>query len=1249
MSDETINPKRIPESPRSDLLQWLRGELVGPGQSLWEGQGKAEVSIDVTRGKRFNAPKEAQMKPLAWRPTQDCPLQEVLLWESPKKKYGAGLLHPAPGSCDPRAGSDLAASIALGQTDTVGDARSGADIAGAPDDTAPELTDLDEIEDLGQASGSGDAGEADWDIASPDVYAPSTMGISFCARLKPDGQIVVRLPRERRYRWQAPGMEPFAVNGMYEPLKMSALDKSGQSSDAPAWGRRPAVPADCEVRFAIAELKPDRVIRKDVPRLMDSPIKLTIEVYPRRPKMLSGGWILTVILRNNTEASEDKQSLAGVLFQSHFDVSVQNGELLRYPESPRPFKDLDEDEKSLALLYRDEAPVWGIGHGCAAEWEDPVRPAFVAAESLPTVELPSMTPEIRTEDGTVMRFSMRQLAALDPSAEGTAWQSLQGLPDCYGRWIQKRREIAKRLPDELRKVAESHLDRCDDCRKRIKGGIDLLGKDERVLTAFRLANEAMLLQQIATKLLRRRPLVSDSGQGPPQPEEPHGARTPREIFDAGAEDDTIGKWRPFQLAFLLMSLPGVCNPDHEDRDIVDLIWFPTGGGKTEAYLGVLATYLFHQRLVAGPTAGHANDGTGAIMRYTLRMLTTQQFQRAASLICAMEEIRRSRHESLSLGETRFSLGLWIGGDASPNSIEGATSEMTDFQNGKTRGNPLVLTECPWCRAEIGRFETRTRGRRSTHTPGVQSVQGQGPLLLCPDSRCTFGTRDWRRWLPIEVIDERIFRFPPSVVIATADKFAMAAYRPDARALFGFEAEGSDVKRKRTPPGLIIQDELHLISGPLGTIYALYECIFENLCSVSKPTNTTKPKVIASTATIRSASEQVKSLYGRAQTRLFPAPGLEMGDSFFGAYAHKPPTTTEADAGQPPALAPGRLYLGIHAPNYSSILTTQVRVLSSLAARVGQLAAGERDPWWTILAFYNSIRELGGARTLFDGDIRTRLKRLQNRENVPHDRRRFVSNVQELTSRLSQPEIVQMLDLLSTTYDPKNAQKAIDACLASNIIEVGVDIDRLSLMAVIGQPKSTASYIQVTGRVGRKWWERPGLIVSICNPGKSRDRSHFEHFHGYHRRLYLRVEPTTATPFAISAVKRAAAGALLAYARMKCSATVRSPDSFRPLVEEATQLLRARCEAIEPDSTRSFSLDAIDSIYAELMGKWGQNPQEFEQFPPTPDGEYLMLWPGQYRTHAQKCRGMEIPSSMRQVEPSAELEIRDAYATEARHG
>jgi hypothetical protein len=1010
--------------------------------------------------------------------------------------------------------------------------------------------------------------------------------------------------------------------------------------DAQVWRRLPAVLPDAAVTIEYSELVSGQVIRKPITMPVGSPLTLRIEVFPRQ---LQDVWLLTVVIRNSTDLFNTAQPRESVLYQTFFEVNVVGGCFERYPESRRPFAQLDPDEQSLALLYRESA-TWGIGHGCAAGWDaEPDRvPLALYADVLPAVQLPSMTPDIEV-DGNAIQLSMRTLAALQDEGDGPGWQSLETLAAGYAAWILRRRNEASDLPDHLATIAKRHLDACDVCMRRINAGILLLRNDARVRRAFRLANLAMLLQQIATKHLARRPLGWNATRLLATPQGSH--QSPWRIYENGLEDEVtgrLGSWRAFQIAFVLMSLDGLCDGRSADREIVDLIWFPTGGGKTEAYLAVMAFYMFHERLLMeGGGDGPRRDGTNVLMRYTLRMLTTQQFQRAASLICAMEYLRRNpaHHGMGNIPGRRFSLGLWIGGQGSPNKISEAKVDLAAFRRGELEGNPLVLTECPWCRAEIGRYsQNRPRTIPASQwnaacTRGISGGTQEDPLLYCPDDACEFGQEHTEFWLPVEVIDERIYRQPPSLVIATADKLAITAYRPDAGTLFGRRLVGGGLRQESKSPGLIIQDELHLISGPLGTMYALYEGVFERLCSFWHDGAQIKPKIIASTATIRGASEQVKALYARSQTHLFPSPGLMMGDSFFGKYAR----------GEGGRLRDGRLYLGIHASDYGSVLTTQVRTFSSALFRPWSFAPERRDPWWTLLAFYNSIRELGGAKTLFDSDIRSRLKFMFNREGFAHDNRRHIRIVEELTSRLGQAEIVRMMDRLSAPYAAEDGTDRLDGCLASNIIEVGVDIDRLSLMGVVGQPKTTATYIQVTGRVGRRWWERPGLILMIYNPSKSRDRSHFEQFHSYHRRLYERVEPTTATPFALSAIQRGLPGVLITWARQHSDAVVQNNAAYAASLEAAYEFLRSRCEVVQTPEDLERSLAQMERVRNELEWKWGQNPQAWEKFPPAVDGEYLMLWPGQFATVLQKRRGVVVPSSMRQVDSSAELNITQGYA------
>lgn len=1207
-------------SERSSLIEWIRGEIVGPSQPI------TQTALIEFKDREFSDSVALRAGPLTWRPSPEQPLQEVLYFEreTPHRKYGAGALHPcgAPGTAPDQQAANA--------TDTLG--------------VEPEPGDMEESSEEEEAAEpvTGDQGELtdpsdEFEVTSPDVRHPSTLGLSFCVRLPKDARLVIALPQMRRFHWQNADTPEFQVNGRYERCVRKYVDDKGVPREAPVWRRVPAVAPNARVKFRVEDFVSGKAIRSNVEMPQGSPLFLRVEIYPRELKD-PDSWLVTTVLRNTTQPKQGREPRESILYQAYFEVVAEGGHIQRYPESQRPFSALDDDEQSLTLLYRDSS-TWGIGHGCAAGWdaEPGTTPESLYADVIPAVETPSMTPEIQDSDGKSIRLSMRDLSTLPEDGSGAPWKSLTKLSDEYKKWIADRRVEAEGLPEHLKPVASRHLDAGESCSNRIANGIALLKSDEQVRKAFKLANLAMLLQQIATKQLKKRPLQFDSVSQKISPAGNYDS--PWGIFSRSEERDGLGYWRAFQIAFLLMSLEGSSRERSSDREIVDLIWFPTGGGKTEAYLAVMAFFIFHQRLLGAQEQGvPGRDGTNVLMRYTLRMLTTQQFQRAASLISAMEFLRRNpdKHKLSAIHGGRFSLGLWIGSNASPNKIAQARTEVNAFRLERESGNPLVLTECPWCRAEIGRYEgSRPRSIpqnswRSLCIQGINNHSTEGPLLLCPDSKCAFGDEQWQNWLPIEVIDERIYKNPPSLVIATADKFAMVAYRPESGSLFGREVVNGSVRYVHVPPGLIIQDELHLISGPLGTMYGLYEGIFERLCSRRLNDKYIKPKLIASTATIRGAGEQVAALYARAQTRLFPSPGLLMSDSFFGKYAR--------ENGK---LLPGRLYLGVHGNDYGSILTTQVRAFSSALFRPQAFDDNQRDAWWSLLVFYNSIRELSGAKTLFDSDIRSRLKFIFNRENVSPSERRNLKIVEELTSRLSQAEIVEMMDRMSVSYSAGSNQ-AFDVCLASNIIEVGVDIDRLSLMGVVGQPKTTAQYIQVTGRVGRRWRERPGLILTIYNPSKSRDRSHFEQFHSYHRRLYERVEPTSATPFALSAIKRAMPGALIAWARQHTDAAVQNFTEYESALQSGCQLLRDRCVAVQLPEDQARSLQEMERVRQELETKWQQRPQDWEEFPPSTTGEYLMLWPGQFATIVQKQRGTFVASSMRQVDGSAELTITQGY-------
>jgi len=639
---------------------------------------------------------------------------------------------------------------------------------------------------------------------------------------------------------------------------------------------------------------------------------------------------------------------------------------------------------------------------------------------------------------------------------------------------------------------------------------------------------------------------------------------------------------------------------------VELIWFPTGGGKTEAYLGLAAFSMILRRL-----RDKTDTGVDVLMRYTLRLLTAQQFQRASTLVCAMEYLRLRDKETL--GDASFRIGIWLGGSVTPNTRKDAQQKLTQLARRSDAENPFLVSRCPWCAAQMG----PVRGLREL--PGYK-LDALSVRFRCPDQSC-----DFKHGLPILLIDEDLYEEPPSLLIGTVDKFAMLAWRPEARSLFGIDKTG---RRAKSPPNLVIQDELHLISGPLGTMVGLYEMVIEELCTDDRGGRRTRPKMVTSTATARRFREQVRCLFGRTSAALFPPPGLDVADSFFARYATKPDGS----------LQHGRLFVGVHASNHNSLITTQVQAMASTLQAAKGLTPDRRDPWWTVMVFFNTLRELGTSLSLVQSNVPMYLKTIRNRVGLDYGSVRHIDHVLELTSRLNNDEVPGVMAQLEIPTESKQ-QAPVDLCLSSNIIEVGIDIDRLSLMLIVGQPKSTSQYIQVTGRIGRRWWERPGLVVTLLNPSRARDRSHYEQFVAYHQRLYAQVEPTTVTPFSPPALERALHAALTAFVRQlgPLDATSRISDVSTSLLDRFCDLARARASIVDPEE-EAF-LETMLRRRLKQLKKWAD--RDWGGFSQDP-GQVLSNSDWQSAT-ALSGTVWPTPTSMRNVDAECELEITAAYA------
>jgi len=873
----------------------------------------------------------------------------------------------------------------------------------------------------------------------------------------------------------------------------------------------------------------------------------------------SGLWVVSLFLVNEQAATERSRD-ASWLFQVEMAVESPRGEAVfcgrpRRDEPGRMDHETWMELQDSWMLHRHHAE-FAVGHGVSVHADavaaNPPRATRVATRSVPVYEVAPTTPPTPGE-APLLAQAVLDMKLLAETPDGGFRARLGPIAEAYALWLEHQQARLDAGEDGLAEFQESgarSLAAGKRALQRIRQGLALLDSDATAAEAFRFANRAMALQRVHSlySVKNRREAVK-------QPD-----------FGKLAELDIPSNrsWRHFQVAFLLLNLPDLVDlhgdsRSHPTQAVADLLWFPTGGGKTEAYLGLTAFTLGLRRL-QGVVAGRSGEeGVAVLMRYTLRLLTLQQFQRATALICACERLRQM---ATSAGDGRwgrepFRIGLWVGARTTPNKTRDSDHAVKQLRGNDSyqalrTGTPLQLASCPWCghAIEAGRdveVETYEGGRCRT-------------LVYCGDrlGHCPFSRRLAKgEGLPVLVVDEEIYRRLPALLIATVDKFAQMPWQGPTAMLFGrvdgvcprhgftspdLEDAGSHPKRAGhdavrvedrgplRPPDLIIQDELHLISGPLGTLVGLYETAVDALCTWEVDGRPVRPKVIASTATIRRAETQIRGLYCR-RAEVFPPSGLDVEDNFFARQRAATPDQ------------PGRRYFGVCAPGIR-VKTALIRVyVAFMAAAQLQFEryGGRADPWMTLVGYFNSLRELGGMRRLADDQVRAQLRSMRRRGLAD----RLALRLEELTSRVSSSEIPTLLDQLEVPFDPADQDlrrklrkenrplpgpDPLDLVLATNMLSVGVDVQRLGLLVTAGQPKTTAEYIQATSRVGRSA-ASPGLVCTVFNWARPRDLSHYESFQHYHATFYQHVEALSVTPFAPRALDRGLSGVLVALLRL----------------------------------------------------------------------------------------------------------------------
>lgn len=1056
--------------------------------------------------------------------------------------------------------------------------------------------------------------------------------------------------------------------GRYETFRRE--DKDGRKVQ---WSRR--VPVEKIVEVDVRGRK-THIALEPIP--LDDSVTLRVELFPREDR------VIVELALSNDKVTDMNAPPGDWLFQTKLKVEANSGEAVFLPTRDvlqADYDEPDEERQRLDLQYRHRLE-FAVGRTTSVTWNEPVdndgngirRAVRVETNWLPTADIPQTRPG--SAGGVVT--SMRVLAELTAENVGDAFSPLL---NGYTEWLDGQRTLAEQLPEHLQEPATKAIAEAVIVADRLRAGLEYLGSHPQAMQAFRFMNRAIRDQRIRSQVAMRR-----------------AANDAESIVDAlaavEATGDDAASWRPFQLAFILLQIPALTDPSHPDRSgdaaNVELLFFPTGGGKTEAYLG-LAAFTFAIRRLQGKMdtddgALDGGDGVAVLMRYTLRLLTSQQFQRAAALICAAELIRQE--DASTWGDKPFAIGLWVGTAVSPKRFADAKSQVEEARSdtSKTFGlTVLQLQRCPWC-------GTRIDPKRDLEVVGpTERID-----VYCGDRRgeCPFSSEgDATGALPILTVDDEIYRNPPTFLLATVDKLARLAREGPAASLFGYVSEwcprhgyrhvdsvGSckgashnaikggrqnypkvaiqPVDRLR-PPDLIIQDELHLITGSLGTAVGLFENAVDLLCSNRHGGETIRPLIVASTATVRNADNQVQALYGRG-VAMFPPQVLDVRDTYF---------SKEVEVSDD---APGRKYLGVCAHGIRLTLA-EIRISEVLLLAGQQLldqSGVAADPYMTTVAYFSATRELAGMRRYLDDDVTTRVT--GNTEPFPRRTNDFERlEIGELTSRISSEDISATLDKLSLPFtvrwstqgrkelaDKRDAArkagkplpdwgtKPFDFVLATSMLQVGVDVPRLGLMLVVGQPKNTAEYIQASSRVGRDA-SKPGLVLALANWSRPRDMAHFEQFRHYHETFYAQVEALSVTPYSDTAMERGLMGVLVSVARVvqARSGTGLSPEAGAGLIlgakAKVTELIERITARAKPAVENADVAERLRLKLIQRQDRWYGKADEnkgalyYERVPQNTTAWPLLISP-ESTLIKPADQVFVVANSMREVQPELNL-------------
>lgn len=1118
--------------------------------------------------------------------------------------------------------------------------------------------------------------------------------------------------------------------------------------------------------------------KKDVPIYEGDDGRILLHIRKIRHDDKSSNILVHLI--NELDVKDEKCYGKTLTESSIYQPSIRinfEGNTTTEPLRSHFYKPQRREEQYLHFLYRNN-PVLARGYMCSAIWRDIDYISYFNSSTMwPDGNYFSecrefMEPEIRSEfvpmypdsspsfEWDENRYGRKPVLSSyrlsEMWTEDDIEDSLSPLLEGYKKWIEEN-EAADIDGDP--EISRKLIDKQKETLARLREGIDVLKKDEDLRLSFCFSNRTIWLQ--------------------------HRWKT--------GETDFV--WRPFQLAFILLNIESIYDRNSTHRNYTDLLWAPTGVGKTEAYLALmaLAMALRRRRALRGHEENPTGGGTAVITRYTLRLLTIQQFRRTLRMITAAELLRISESKGYRgwrpdgceitgnwiYGSMRFSAGMWVGGGVSPNHLRMPERGAIDALRGreKAEGEPAQVISCPVCDSWIAIPESGLpEGRRELHIvmkyegekndvrgelrpvidendqikdlnlteknmpsgfvtltlvfdasrkleageidrlgeeiekhtslkivpfrasrpgyfgygrePGRKIDRPRDFEIFCTDPGCelndgvsyregvplNFLETDTKKFpdgletgdlpspfsmksrmpIPACTVDEQIYSRCPTVVVSTADKIARLAFEPRAASIVGnidgyninygyhrgqlFPKYTTKVATEEDyntgvntflPPELIVQDELHLMEGPLGSMFGLYENVVEGLIERLGG----NPKYIASTATIKDADDQVRKLFARDVFQ-FPPYGLEIKDSFFFRI---PDWSRGWNEGQS-----GRIYMGLYSPGMGP-LTPNVRIWSRLLKTSYDFRDdGDAKYFWTPVGYYNAVRELGGGRGLYREDIIERLRQLSPENPRPIDQ----ENVVELSGRINSTEVPLILEELERCSS-RPVEKHPDAVFTTSMFGTGVDIPHLSLMVVNGQPKTTAQYIQATGRVGRK---HGGLVVTFLRAGRPRDLSHYEMFPAYHQRKYMEVEPSSVSPLAEGCLARASGPAMVSFLRNMYSPAVRwyDQENGTVILEDGSERdIRLFSGIISSRNRGLLDTDSIENYISSQKDRWVSIARQigkdgelvFVEYPfRRPEKNVVLGDPHHERDPNLKVVYKNAPQSLREIEETTGFEV-----------